>query len=122
MSGDQQVELKLSEPLEIAGIVQDDAGNPVPEGRVMLVGWDDSRILRRQAPIEVGGRFKLGGLPDGVLQIVAVDGRGAPVCQLPLYTRGGVSDITIKPEPSEADPMDYVVPPAAVSPTSPPPK
>lgn len=118
MSGDQVVDLKLSDPQTVSGTVLDEGGNPVPEGLVRVIGWDGSRILDRRAPIEVGGRFKLGGLPDGVLQLVAVDGRGKPVSPLPLLTRGGVTDALISAAPSPDDPMDYVVEPVSPSPTA----
>ncbi len=104
-AGMQRLDLQLSSPLAVAGKVLLANGEPLGVGVVHLNSWNGTQILRRFSPITAGGAFRLEGMPEGALEIIVVDGEGqlhAP----PLYTRSGIEDLVVVPDPPEADEMD----------------
>ncbi len=73
------VDIKMDTPKSITGIVYESEGTPLNIGKVVLVGWMDSRILERESQLQAGGRFKLEGLPKGVLEISVYNVDSQPI-------------------------------------------
>ncbi|MCC6545958.1 carboxypeptidase regulatory-like domain-containing protein [Candidatus Sumerlaeota bacterium] len=110
-SGTQHVDLQLSAPLALAGVVRNEDGSPVPTGFVSLKQWNQTNVIERVAPITAGGKFMLRGLPRGLLLVVVMDDTGKPVAR-PTYMRGGLENAELYVGARPADPLELVDSPA----------
>jgi hypothetical protein len=110
MAGTVMANLTLGRGLVLEGTVLDDAGVPARAGQVVLQSWDRARVLERRAPIQAGGRFRLEGMPEGVLELQYMDDGGRPV-GAPVYTRAGIGEVVLETRRPEADPTDSITAP-----------
>jgi len=92
--GDAHVVLRLAEPIRVAGVVQDEAGEPVAGARVEVRRSKDPAA--RPAVTDRSGTFTLHNVPADDLELLVEHDAHVPL-ERPLRVTGARPDLTLDP-------------------------
>lgn len=105
--GKQTVNIILSKGKTTTGQVLNSYGDPIHNGRVQIISWNETQLFTNSCDLKTGGYFELNGLPEGALRVIVYTGMTEPLTPSePLYLRGGLENYTIRMGQERLDPIE----------------